>query len=371
MPAPEIMIQRITLDVTKDTLRSALNQVIRHHHALRTAFTYARGWQAHLRAAPPEAAVIDPCPMLDAALAAQMDPLNGRHVAAAIDGRDVIIGVHHLVMDASSWAGFLADLKAVLRNEALAVHPVQLRTWAQTLAAQPSPDWQPYLSEAPQNALGARRGWEEHHHQLPLPAIWTGRENGAGGLQNILLTALSGALQCLDLQGSVIVDVEDIGRSHETLELTDVSGFFTALVPLALPLGARSPAAVAAALRARPASGAAAAWQLAEQGGSGADILFNLLDAEQTGAITLWQSPQAERRHKLVVNCILGQNDLSVEWGFASGTAEDLRRLADAFAEALAALSQSAPAQPRMTAATTPANLDKLSKLLTLKGGAA
>ncbi|EPH45403.1 putative Linear gramicidin synthase subunit C [Streptomyces aurantiacus JA 4570] len=144
------MTQRLELAPGADlsALREAADALVRHHAALRTRFRHTGdGWRQEVLPEPPDGIVThhdvadldDPGVEAEAqrtaeAAQASLDPTEGRVVRVLVFDRgpgrsaQLLVTVHHLVMDGVSWRILLADLetahRAAAAGRAVALPPV-------------------------------------------------------------------------------------------------------------------------------------------------------------------------------------------------------------------------------------------------------
>ncbi|MBC2768956.1 non-ribosomal peptide synthetase/type I polyketide synthase [Pusillimonas minor] len=192
-----------------------------------------------------------------------LNPALGLNVAAVVFPTDqqLMLTVHHLCIDVLSWQVVLRDLQNAYESLAqgypatLRRHGVPYRRWATTLAAYSQrpdvqsalPFWVNVLSPAPDRlapALPAHPGIEaearSHLHELPLTLTQhlLRKVPATLGLRmdETLLAALAMAHASHD--GRLLrVDLERNGRGMpiDDLDITETVGWFTSVIPLALP----------------------------------------------------------------------------------------------------------------------------------------
>jgi Condensation domain len=195
----------------------------------------------------------------------------------------LIVMVHHLVVDGVSWRILLPDLARAYAGESLEAVGTSVRTWSRCLGQEAVARagelelWQGLLGvpvagggAGPDLVIGSRALDEGgdlvatvQHVRVSLPASVTGPLLGQvpaalrAGIDEVLLAALAAALgrwngvaaagrggRAGDLPGSVVVDVEGHGR-HDVIGGVDLSrtvGWFTTMFPLRLPAGGSGPA---------------------------------------------------------------------------------------------------------------------------------
>ncbi|KYF86246.1 hypothetical protein BE20_29615 [Sorangium cellulosum] len=263
--------------VAAEALEAAVVAVAEHHEALRLRFTCEGGvWrQRHGGAAGAEVARVDLSGVPDAERAAALSRAAGPWQArlhlsegpllravlfdlgAARRGRLLLVA-HHLVVDAVSWRILLEDLETALRQRAvgeeirLPARTTAFGSWARRLAARAQSEEVARQADA---WIDAARG------TAPLPAddpAGAGLEGDTvrrtdrldegetrallaatsayrARVDELLLTALGGALARWTGEPAVLVEVEGHGR--DALDDADVSrtvGWFTSLYPVRL-----------------------------------------------------------------------------------------------------------------------------------------
>jgi non-ribosomal peptide synthase protein (TIGR01720 family) len=397
--------------VEADAVRRAWAALARHHDALRARLGAGEdGEPAVVYDAPGEAAfdTIDLSIVPDEHFAAELDAAIDRaqgslDLHAGPAARAVLIecgahrpqrlflAVHHLAVDAVSWAVLGEDLEAALRQavrgEAVSLPPktTSFREWAVRLAAHAaSPQAQaeaaywisavpadaPALAPDPPDAEDTEGATRHVFVQLDaeetrallqdVPAAYGTQANDA------LLAALSIAWTEAEGDGGLLVDLEGHGREDlfEGVDLSRTVGWFTSQHPLLLP-SARADAPgqalreVKERLRAVPRHGIGFGV-LRWMGGPAAEALaalpspsvaFNYLGQMAGGAdegdspalmraadeqAVHGRSPCARRTHRLSIEAGAAEGWLRV--GFFHGPSLDadrVRRLAEAYGRAL------------------------------------
>ncbi len=215
-----------------------------------------------------------------AAAVERLDPEGGVMLQAVwLDAGDGVAGrllltVHHLVIDGVSWRILLPDLAAACvaaaqgRKADLAPVGTSFRHWVGLLAEDAGSqarraelDWWLTIVSQPDTVLGGIDLEQErdvaatvrtHTVTLPpeltLPLLTSVPAVFRGGINDVLLTALTGALIGWDAAGTgsaVLVDLEGHGREEELfggelIASTDLSrtvGWFTSLFPVRLDPG--------------------------------------------------------------------------------------------------------------------------------------
>ncbi|KOV27865.1 hypothetical protein ADK60_19310, partial [Streptomyces sp. XY431] len=288
------VVVRVPAGLGLERLTAALQVVLDRHDMLRSRLTATDGtWQWEV--APPGAVPAGPCvervdvtgsdePALRsvvteraAAAADRLSPESRAMVRAVWFDHgpghpgELLLVLHHLVVDGVSWRVLLPDLAAAWTADGQPVAPTptgtSFRRWAHRLvaaAADPARDgelplWTGIL-ETPDPLLGDRpldprrdttAGLRHLTLTLPpdcaepllttVPAAFHGRVN------DVLLTGLALAVahwrddrDARSAGGAVLVDLEGHGREEELAPGVDLSrtvGWFTALFPVALDAG--------------------------------------------------------------------------------------------------------------------------------------
>ncbi|MGW6055207.1 amino acid adenylation domain-containing protein [Streptomyces sp. NPDC055189] len=290
------VLVRVPAGASVESLAGALGAVVDHHDVLRLSVSEgadgAWGLEVRERGAVDAASVLSRVDVrgLDGeALAeavasggrvaqSELAPSRGRMVRAVwFDaGRDVpgqlLLVLHHLVVDGVSWRILLPDLaaawEAVSAGRPVELEPVgtSFRRWATLLAedaaggsrATELPYWREVLSTG-EPLIGARpldpavdMAASARHLRLRLPADLTEplltQVPAAfhGGVNDVLLAALSLAVRRWDVlrgrghSGGLLVDLEGHGREELPGAETDVSrtvGWFTSIHPVRLDAG--------------------------------------------------------------------------------------------------------------------------------------
>ncbi|MFF4054425.1 amino acid adenylation domain-containing protein [Streptomyces sp. NPDC001668] len=305
-----------------------------------------------------------------------LSPESGVMVRAVwFESGQLLLVLHHLVVDGVSWRILLNDLAAALEEGELSPPGTSLRHWARHLPTAPDdelPLWKDLLA-TPEPVLGARRpdpAQDVHGTArsitvtLPadltatvlttLPAAYRTTPD------DILLAALSAAVQRHRGEGPVLVDLEGHGRDHlpDGTDLSTTVGWFTRIHPVRLGTGTAADAALIKRtkeeLRAVP------------HGGRGHDLLrdhltglptpqisFNYLgrlDAQDLGgwhladtetAVELLADDRLALTHALQIDAYVRDGELTAEWTYPAGvlTEGDVRAVAEAWTGALTELS--------------------------------
>ncbi|MFI8192534.1 non-ribosomal peptide synthase/polyketide synthase [Streptomyces sp. NPDC085946] len=275
------MTQRLELAPGTDpaALRRAVEALLRHHPALRTRFRRTEdGWRQEVLPDAPDG-VFTRHDLADADLAAaearvqratdtaqaSLDPTEGRVVRVLhFDGgphrpAQLVVTVHHLVVDGVSWRILLADLEAAHRAAADG-RPVELPPtgtsfghWAARLERHTRsgaldadlPYWQ-RTGTAPADLPPGRPGPDTHGTAATVTVRLTAEDTEAllrrvpeayrTQVNDVLLSALGRTLARWCGRDTVLVGVEGHGREDlfDDVDLSRTVGWFTAEFPLAL-----------------------------------------------------------------------------------------------------------------------------------------
>ncbi|MFE7296902.1 amino acid adenylation domain-containing protein [Streptomyces sp. NPDC057579] len=304
-----------------------------------------------------------------------LSPDDGVMVRAVwFESGQLLLVLHHLVVDGVSWRILLADLAEALAGGELSPAGTSLRRWAAHLEASADelPLWTEVLA-TPEPVLGARRldPAQDVHGTARSVTVTVPADLTATLLttlptayratpDDILLAALSAAVQRHRGEGPVLVDLEGHGRDHlpDGMDLSTTVGWFTRIHPVRLAPGTGTgPALIKRTkeeLRAIP------------HGGRGHDLLrdrltglsapqisFNYLgrlDAQDLGgwrladgetAVELLADDSLALTHALQIDLHVRAGELTAEWTYPSGvlTETDVRALAEAWTAALAELA--------------------------------
>ncbi|WLI31591.1 non-ribosomal peptide synthase/polyketide synthase [Pseudomonas rhodesiae] len=383
-------------------LEAALTRLINHHDALRLRFVERDGqWQQQHAAPITEAALWQTQVADDNELAALCDeaqrsldlargPLLRAVLLTMTDGtQQLLLVIHHLVVDGVSWRVLLDDLQQAYRHAALPAKTSAYQQWAQQLQAHALtldaqlPYWQAQsmATELPcdnphgglQNRLGRTleiRLDAEHTRQLlqDAPAAYRTQVN------DLLLTALARIISRWSQQPAALIQLEGHGREDlfDSLDLSRTVGWFTSLFPLRLQAGGELSSAIKAVkeqLRAVPHKGIGygllrylgtpdARASLASQ--AAPRITFNYLgqfDRQFDEAALFVPSPrgsgQAQDSEAPLANWLTveGQvygGELALRWGFSSEMFDEaaVHGLADDYAAELKAVIELCCATP-------------------------
>src|SRR6185369_2779315 len=308
----------------------------------------------------------------------------------AARGQRLLLVIHHLAVDGVSWRILWEDLQRgyeqLERGEQVDLGPktTSYRQWAETLAgyaqsavvqeqlgyweqllqagATPLPVSHPNGSNlvAQVQSVSRRLSAEETKALLTLvPALYHTQ------IQEVLLTALAGAVQRWSGAERVLVNVEGHGREtlsgSEDVDLTRTVGWFTTIYPVLLtaPLGAAIGArlkAVKEQLRRVPERGVGygllkyLAGEL--QGLAEAQMSFNYLgQLDQVVSEQGWlsgapessgtaRSPLGPRKYLIEVNGMVAGGQLQINWNYSAALHEqaEIERVAGYYCDELRAL---------------------------------
>ncbi|WP_423194301.1 amino acid adenylation domain-containing protein [Cupriavidus sp. H18C2] len=276
MPRRDHWNQSVLLDcrdgLDTDALRQAVDDIVAHHDALRLRFTPdGSGWQQvyadaeacadllWVRHADDEAGRLAHCEAAQRSLDIANGPLL-RAVALETGGAwQLLLVIHHVVVDGVSWRVLVEDLLAAYRQRlqgdtpALPPRTASYQRWALALRdhaarrADELPHWQALagidatLPTVDANAPCTMAARAHVHLTLPAdltqallqraPAAYRTRVN------DLLLTALTRALSGWTQRAQVLIDLESHGRAagvDDAIDLSRTVGWFTTVFPVAL-----------------------------------------------------------------------------------------------------------------------------------------
>ncbi|MFD7712390.1 amino acid adenylation domain-containing protein [Streptomyces sp. NPDC059786] len=270
------MTQRLALAPGTDlaAFEQAVDAVVRRHPALRTRFLRTGdGWRQEVLPQAPEGVFTrhvveqeDEVQRLAEVAQLSLDPLAGRVVRALVLDRgperpaELVVTVHHLVVDGVSWRILLADLESAHRAAA-AGRPVKLPPagtayghWADRLqrhtrsgALDADLAYWTRTGGAPAAALPAGRPGPDTYGSAATVTVTLAPEETEALLRqvpdvyrtqvnDVLLSALGRTLARWCARDTVLIGVEGHGREDlfEDLDLSRTVGWFTAEFPLAL-----------------------------------------------------------------------------------------------------------------------------------------
>ncbi|WP_269856944.1 non-ribosomal peptide synthase/polyketide synthase [Streptomyces sp. RPT161] len=275
------MTQRLELAPGTDphALRQAVDALVRHHPALRTRFRHTdTGWLQEVLPEAPEGVLTQhdvadlDAPMLEARVRREaeeaqtaLDPTQGRVVRVLLFDRgpnrpaQLLITVHHLVVDGVSWRILLADLETAHRAAASG-GPVALPAvgtayghWAARLERHTRAggldtdlDYWTRTRCAPTALPAGRQGPNTHGTAATVTATLDPAETEAllrhvpdvyrTQVNDVLLSALGRTLARWCGRDTVLLGMEGHGREDvfDDVDLSRTVGWFTAEFPLAL-----------------------------------------------------------------------------------------------------------------------------------------
>ncbi|MFK4099059.1 amino acid adenylation domain-containing protein [Streptomyces sp. NPDC019531] len=359
-----------------DNLTAALQKLLDRHDALRMRGRRIRPVGAVRAEDCLTRAEDEDVPGQKEAARRALSPEDGVMVRAVwFESGQLLLVLHHLVVDGVSWRILLTDLAEALADGEPSPPGTSLRRWAHHLATAPDdelPLWkdllaitEPVLGTRPLDAARDVHG-TARSITVTLPAELTATllttlpAAYRATPDDILLAALSAAVQRHRGEGPVLVDLEGHGRDHlpDGMDLSTTVGWFTRIHPVRLGAGTRTDAALIKRtkeeLRAVP------------HGGRGHDLLrdhlaglptpqisFNYLgrlDAQDLGgwhlaeaetAVELLADDRLALTHAVQIDAYVRNGALTAEWTYPAGvlTEDDVRALAEAWTGALTELS--------------------------------
>ncbi|MEU0533939.1 amino acid adenylation domain-containing protein [Amycolatopsis tolypomycina] len=230
----------LAADVDRAALRTAVEELVAHHDALRLRFRREGGSWRQEYAEPFAAFRAGPVSTMDFF---ELD--GGALFTAVLDGSRLLLAAHHLVVDGVSWRILLADLRTAYRA-ARAGRPVELppRTtsfgdWSRRLGAHRFDDqlafWRRSTGEAapdgdprPPRAVTVRLAAGETAALLRgTPAAYRTR------VDEVLVSALGRVLAGWRGEDVVLLELEGHGREaiFDDVDLSRTVGWFTTLYP--------------------------------------------------------------------------------------------------------------------------------------------
>jgi amino acid adenylation domain-containing protein/non-ribosomal peptide synthase protein (TIGR01720 family) len=267
------IILDLRADADIDALAEALTALLAHHDALRMRFEHrADGWYQHNGPVEPVdlphrhdlSTAPDPAGAAQAIAAAThrgFDLADGPLLRAELldfgDRRQLLLAVHHLVVDGVSWRILLADLDRAYQQTRSAA-PIDLgakttsyRDWAIRLAeigefAEDTDYWKsvvdgaqaaipadgdgPNVPAATRTVIARLSEHETGALLRDVPSVYRTRIN------DVLLAALGRVLTDWTGQRRVLVDLEGHGREpvDPTIDTSRTVGWFTSIHPVAL-----------------------------------------------------------------------------------------------------------------------------------------
>ncbi|MDR2308517.1 MAG: amino acid adenylation domain-containing protein, partial [Paucimonas sp.] len=411
MAVPGHWNQSLLLDLREalapDVLAAALARLVSQHDALRLRFAEQDGqWQAWHQAdgqgalfsearADSDAALLEICEAAQRGLRLGDGPLLRAVLVHREDARQqLLLVIHHLLVDGVSWRVLLEDLQLACRQQPLAAKTTAWQAWAARLPALAQAHageldyWRAQtadgelpcdhpagvLSNRHGRTLKARLDSELTRRLLQVaPAAYRTQVN------DLLLTALAQVVSRWSGHASVLVQLEGHGREEvfADVDLSRTVGWFTTLFPVRLTPAAGLDASIKAVkeqLRAVPGKGLG--HGLLRYLGSDSQrqalaalpaprITFNYLGRfdQQFDADALWQpasqgSGSAQDADAPLANWLTveGQvygGELSLQFGYSEQMFEQatMTRLMDAYVAQLRALVEHC-CQPRAAQAT-------------------
>ncbi len=267
---PEHFDQSVTLDLRPDVdieaLDDALKALLRQHDALRMRFERDGSEWRQYNAPVEPADVLRRHQVTSAAEARRIAEVTHRGFDLATgpllraelldfgDRRQLLLAVHHLVVDGVSWRILLDDLSRAYQGMDLGAKTTSFRDWALRLAeigefTEDTDYWKsvvdsaepaiPVDGDGPNTLVSARdvtvRLTEQDTRALlrDVPPVYRTRIN------DVLLAALGHVLTTWTGHDRVLIDLEGHGREPVDAEI-DVSrtvGWFTSMHPVALACG--------------------------------------------------------------------------------------------------------------------------------------
>ncbi|MEM9804742.1 MAG: amino acid adenylation domain-containing protein, partial [Cyanobacteria bacterium P01_D01_bin.56] len=384
----------LPLDIDIAVLEKAVTKVYQHHDAFRLRFTQdSDGWHQgyidevessiqwfnleQLDQEQQNSAIVDKAAILQRSLNLQSGPLVAFGGFNLGDSRpnQLLIVIHHLVIDGVSWRILLDDLQhAYLQANAQLDEPIYLapkthsyQAWAhhlETLAnseeIKSARDYWGAISNSqtiPQsnrvdNSIDKAQGLTVHLDQAKTQALLQQVPSIYGGqINDILLTSLALTLTSWTGETSLLIDLESYGRFTEDLDLSRTVGWFTCLYPVCLSINTDSPVSqqvreIKNQLQSVPHGGLSYGLlrylnhqkELAITPAIGFNYLGQL-DQSQSGEFRRIPSPAAnqapnnQQLHQIDINSWVEAGEFSVEWTFSPGShqSETIQQLAQQF----------------------------------------
>ncbi|MGW5053661.1 non-ribosomal peptide synthase/polyketide synthase [Actinokineospora sp. NPDC004072] len=371
------MLLDLAPDADPDRVEAALDALIDHHDALRTRLL-PDGTQDVTADGPHRVGVrVD---AIDAATAdavrERLSVTDGPLVGSVLGGGQLLLVVHHLVVDGVSWRILLSDLETAYDQLArggpvrLGERGTGLRDWAALLAETDFSADEPYWAaatgpvELPADRDGANTGSSARTLSVRLeqaetaallhavPAVYRTQVN------DVLLSAVGRVLAEWTGRDRVLIAMEGHGREDiGDADLARAVGWFTVEYPLALDIPAgdwgRVLKAVKEQVRAVPHRGlshgvlrerlAPHPWPRVSlnyhgqwEAGEGAT---GLVRGTHTG-VGSDVDPAAERQHEIDITGIVQDGRLELGWTYSTGRHDEttVRALAEKVLDALRAI---------------------------------
>ncbi|HKP13380.1 MAG TPA: amino acid adenylation domain-containing protein, partial [Blastocatellia bacterium] len=274
----------VSADVDAGSLKKAVEELVKHHDALRLRFNQQEdGWQQHnsgqeaaevfleidfigMAEAERAQAIKDTAARIQASLNLQAGPLMQ---VALMDlgedgGKRLLIVIHHLAVDGVSWRILLEDLRRAYEQARqgeidLGRKRTSYKQWAERLTAYAQGDalkaeadyWiGQQQTDEPRLPLDDEAG-ENSVESARQVAVWLDEEETRALLQDVpgvyrsqindvLLTALALAYNEWTGSARVWIDLEGHGREEvvEGIDITRTVGWFTTIYPVTLEAAA-------------------------------------------------------------------------------------------------------------------------------------
>ncbi|MEM6252543.1 MAG: amino acid adenylation domain-containing protein [Cyanobacteria bacterium P01_D01_bin.156] len=400
LATPHHFNQSVCLELPLNTntvaLEKSLTAIYQHHDAFRLRFTQdAQGWhQEYMDGTAPniqwfnlkqldkrqqDSVIATKAALLQQGLDLQTGPLVTFGGFNLGDSRpdQLLIVIHHLVIDGVSWRILLDDLRQAyiqVTNDGHGERPIYLapkthsyQAWAEHLEAfanseeiQSAQDyWNKtatnQFQSIPQdhtndnNTIDTSQRLTVHLDKEQTQALLQQVPSTYNAhINDILLTAL--ALTLVDWTGQALIDLESYGRFSEDLDLSRTVGWFTCLYPVCLSIDTDAPVSkqireIKNQLQAVPHDGLS--YGLLRYLNNQKDLAitpaigFNYLgqldltqsEFRRIPAISANQDPSNQRLHQIDINSWVEAGQFSVEWTFNAGSyeSETIQRLARQF----------------------------------------
>ncbi|HEY4457772.1 MAG TPA: amino acid adenylation domain-containing protein [Pseudonocardiaceae bacterium] len=250
--------QSVVLDITDadpTRLAGALQTVVANTPALRTRFG-ANG-QRVIEREDAELLWLDADPD---AVQASLDIANGPLIRAGLTGDQLLIAVHHLVVDTLSWRPLIEDLAAAYEGKPLGQPTSSYQDWVSSLADTtiPALPGSPLPCDPGPDTVGSAASLHVQLSEADTERLLRDAPRAHRiRVEDVILTAAARTF-AVWLGGPATIDVERHGRdgAPDDLDLSRTVGWFTQVLPLRIDDLALS--AVKEQLRALPAQGSAA-----------------------------------------------------------------------------------------------------------------
>lgn len=403
-PEPHHFNQWVLLDVDEildaDRLSTALDHLVSHHDSLRLSYIRdEKGWTQQYRDSPPpicvnqvdlsqqsaqeQAEAIATTTQIQTQL--QLESADLLRVAlfdlGESEPNQLLLVIHHLVVDGVSWLILLEDLETIYRQlnhgefPSLPTKTSSFKTWSKSLSQvkllpseidhwliSPPVPWIPFDPISQNNKVASAKTLtvflEKEYSQSLFKKVLQTYHNQ---VHEILLTALTLAVSQRTGQSSVHIDLEGHGREETIVpgvNLVRTVGWFTSLFPViltAMSTPGEAIQAVKETLRHVPNRGIGygilrylqhheAIASLPQ-----APILFNYLGTIEdllpndsmfrfAKPLAISRSPAQGRSHPLEINAVLVNGQLQVEFCYGGLTDMEISSLADEFLQQLKVL---------------------------------